>query len=157
VSARTITHAPHTNNHVHPHHVPTITHNPHTNRAAHTQGLLNDQRATVLLDSGASCSVVSKSNVYHTEINPTCTIRLVNADGSDITPLGMTIMTFILGEFSTKHKLVVADDLSTPVILGCNFLINYGYLLDFNDAHSIAVSIPKRFCFSNRHGVALLM
>ena len=129
MSAHTTMHAPHTNAPMH--YVPTITHNAYTNRAAHTHGLLNDRRTAILLDSGASCSVISKPHVYRTVIEPIHTVRLVNADGGDITPRGVAIMTIGLGKFSAKHKFVVVDHLSTPVILGCDFLMRHGYVLDF--------------------------
>jgi len=106
----------------------TITHNPHTNKVVHT-GLLNDQRTIKL--RGSLFSGLKFPRSHHTEIKPRCTVRCVKAEGRDIMPLGMTITTISLGKFSTKHKFVVVDDLSTLVILGCDFLINYGYVLDF--------------------------
>ena len=102
---------------------PTITHNIHTNynRAAHTHGSLNGRRTSVLLDSGASCSVIAKPNIHHTQIKPIQTVRLINAHGRDITSAGVAVMTIGLGKFSTEHQFVVVDYLSTLVILGCDF------------------------------------
>ena len=59
------------------------------------------------LDSGASCSVISKPYISHTYISPTHTMRLVNADERDITPCGMAMMTIGLGKFATRHFFVV--------------------------------------------------
>ena len=125
MSAHATIHAPHTNTLAH--YVPTVTHNPHTNRATHTHGSLNDCRTVILLDSGAS----SKPYAYHTVIEPIHTVRLANVDGRDIMPCGVAIMTIGLGKFSTEHKFVVVDHLSTPVILGFDFLTRHGYVLDF--------------------------
>jgi len=106
------------------HHTQTHMHTPspklhytHINRAAHTQGSLNGHTITILLDSGASCSVIAKPHVHH---KPMHTVRLINADGRDITPAGVAILTIGLGKFSTEHQFIVVDHLSTPVILGCD-------------------------------------
>ena len=85
----------------------------------------------MLLDSGASCSVISRAHIYHMLISPTHTMRLVNADGRDITPCGVATVTVCLGKFSARHMFVVVDHLSTPVLLGCDFLMSHGYVLDF--------------------------
>jgi len=106
------------------------THNTHTNRAAYTHGSLNDYTISMLLNSGASCSVIAKPDVY-TQIKPLHTVRLINADGRDIMPAGAAVMKIGLGKFSTKHQFVVVDHLSTPIILGCDFLMSHGYVLDF--------------------------
>lgn len=84
----------------------------------------------MLLDSGASRSVVPC--VPDQYIEPIQSTKLVNADGRDITPYGSATMTVGLGQFSTSHKFVVVNHLSTPVILGCDFLFNHGYVLDFD-------------------------
>ena len=80
VSTHTVTHTPCTNTHVHT--VPTLTHN--TNRVAHTHGMLNNREILILLDSGASCSVVSRLHAAHAHITSAHTTRLVNADGRDV-------------------------------------------------------------------------
>jgi len=102
-----------------------------TGQHTHTQGSLNGHTITILLNSGASCSVIAKPHVHHTQIKPMHTVRLINADGRDITPAGVAILTIDLGNFSAEHQFVVVDSLSTPVILGCDFLMGHGYVLDF--------------------------
>ena len=79
--------------------VPSLTHNKHTNRAAHTEGSLNNHMTLIMLNSRASCSVVSQSLVKHTHIEPIHKTRLVNADGRDIIPCGVASMTISLGSF----------------------------------------------------------
>ena len=132
MSAHTTTHA----------HIPTLTHPTCTNRVAHARGTLSNHRTLMLLDSGASCSVASISCIPDMHIEPTSMIRLVNADGRDITPCGVATMTVGLGQFSTSHKFVVVDHLSTPVILGCDFLINHGYVLDFDHCNFYRTECP---------------
>ena len=104
-------------------HIPTLI---HTNRVAHTYGTLGNHKTLMLLNSGASRSVVLKSCKH---IEPLQSTKLVNADGRDITPYGSATMTVGLGQFSTSHKFVAVNHLSTSVILGCDFLFNHGYVL----------------------------
>ena len=58
-------------------------------------------------------------------------------------------MTVNLGELQVDHKFMVLDTLSTPVILGCDFLIKHNLVLDFSqqavyqtDNPSFRVDIP---------------
>ena len=59
------------------------------------------------------------------------TITLINADGRKLTPLGTTTAKLDLGIITVDHTLVVVEHLSTPVILGCDFLTTHGVTLDF--------------------------
>ena len=112
------------------------------NADAHTHGKLGNHTTLMLLDSGASCSVASKSCVPDKHIEPIQSTRLVNADGRNITPCGVATMTVGLGQFSTSHKFVVVNHLSTPVILGCDFLFNHGYVLDFDRCTFHRTEVP---------------
>ena len=40
-------------------------------------------------------------------------------------------MTFVLEDFSADHTFIVVEQLSVPIILGCDFLSQYGFILDF--------------------------
>ena len=64
-------------------------------------------------------------------INP-CSITLVNADYRKLTPLGTTTAMLDLGIISVEHTLIVVEKLSTPIILGCDFLTTHGVVLIFN-------------------------
>ena len=78
------------------HKVPTI--KSKTTKAAYITGQVNHQEVQMLLDSGASYSVVSKKHIKVQEISPGQPIQLVNADGRDFTPLGTSRMTISLGK-----------------------------------------------------------
>ena len=84
----------------------------------------------MLLDSGASCSVISKKHVNVPNILPGRDIQLVNADGRSFTPLGTAIMTVTLGKLSADNHFLVVDQLSIPVILGCDFMCQQNLVLD---------------------------
>ena len=109
-------------------HMPTLT---HTNRAAYTVGKLNNKTIRMLVDSGASCSVIRADHVNQSEIKPVMATKLINADGRNIIPCGTTTMIVILGDFSVKQSFIVVEHLSTPIILGCDYLANNGFVLDF--------------------------
>ena len=108
--------------------MPTLT---HTNRAAYTIGKLNNKTVKMLLDSGASCSVVLADYACQSEIKPMPSTKLVNADGRNISPLGSITMSVTLGDFSVKQSFIVVEHLSTPVILGCDYLTDNGFVLHF--------------------------
>ena len=108
--------------------MPTLT---HTNRAAYTIGKLNNKTVKMLLDSGASCSVVLADYACQSEIKPMPSTKLVNADGRNISPLGSITTSVTLGDFSVKQSFIVVEHLSTPVILGCDYLTDNGFVLHF--------------------------
>ena len=110
------------------HNVPIIMNK--TTKAAYITGQVNHQETQMLLDSGASCSVVSKKHIKMQEISPGQPIYLVNADGRDFTPLGTSRMTVSLGKLSTNHTFIVVKQLSVPVILGCDFISDQALILD---------------------------
>ena len=58
-------------------------------------------------------------------------VTLINAEGRKLTPLGTTTVRIDLGIITVDHTLVVVEHLSTPVILGCDFLTTHGVILDF--------------------------
>ena len=99
--------------------------------AAYITGNINGHRTDILLDSGASCSVVCSHYIPPADIQPITSITLLNADGSSLSPVGTTTAQVALNGLDTHHNFVVVNDLSTPVILGCDFLLKHGVLLDF--------------------------
>ena len=55
----------------------------------------------------------------------------MNVDGSDVSPIGTIEMKVKLGGMETSQALVVVDKLSTPAILGCNFLKRFHVFINF--------------------------
>ena len=72
----------------------------------------------ILLDSGTSCSVLSSTHKTLEHIQPGHKIRLLNADGRALLPIGVAQADVVFGDFQTTHTFVVIDSLSTSVILG---------------------------------------
>jgi len=63
---------------------------------------------------------------------PLTSVTLINADGSSLCPAGTATAQVALNGLDTPHTFTVVNDLSTPVILGCDFLSKHGVLLDFS-------------------------
>ena len=67
----------------------------------------------MLLDSGASCSVISERHIDHIDVSETSSlgqiIQLVNADGRYFTHLGTSKMTITLGKLSADHTFITAE------------------------------------------------
>ena len=45
-------------------------------------------------------------------------VKLVNADGSDLTPLGTFVMKVGIGYIQGDHPFIVVEQQSVPMILG---------------------------------------
>jgi len=112
-------------------HIPAMTHHTHNVvRLEYTTGKVNGQVMQILLNSGASCSAISKQHVQIDQLLPGQCTKLVNADGRVFQPLDKSSMTVSLGELLANHTFIVVEQLSVPVILGCDFLSQYGLILD---------------------------
>ena len=81
------------------------------------------------MDSGASCSVIHKDHVSPKKIKPAAPIKLMNADGSGVSPIGTVEMKVRLGGMEASQAFVVVDKLSAPAILGCDFLKGFMFSL----------------------------
>ena len=113
--------------------VPSITHTQSTpNVAAYIKGKIGNHSVSLLLDSGASCSVVKKDYTSGNLVQPIEGTELVNADMRTTSPCGTLVMAVILGNLQVNHKFIVLDTLSTPVILGCDFLTKHNLIMDFS-------------------------
>ena len=105
---------------------------PHTTQhiPAYITGKINQHTTQLLLDSGAPCSVISKKHIKIDELSPEHSIQLINADGRSFMPLGTSSATVTLGEFLASHSFLVVEELSVPVITGCDFKSKRGLVLE---------------------------
>ena len=111
-------------------------------KAAYIQGKVNDHHLDILLDSGASCSVMRDEYVTPTNLDPPQDIRLTNADGREITTLGTTTAIVILGNLEINHKFTVVRELAAPAILGCDFLKKQSIVIDFQKNIVSSLCLP---------------
>ena len=81
-------------------------------------GKVGTHNTVILLDSSASCSVLSRTHISPELIQPEHKIRLLNADGWTLLPMGIAQVNVALGDFQTTQTFVIANNPSTPVILG---------------------------------------
>ena len=101
--------------------VPTLANTHPTSTVAHVKGKINNHAITVLLDSGASCSVVTSKCIPVENIRPISGVQLINADGRRVTPIGTAMVNVSLENLHAEHPFMVLDDLSSTAILGCAF------------------------------------
>ena len=113
-------------------------------RAAYAHGKVNEQCVEMLLDSGASCSVVHKDYVSPRDMDPVGLVKLLNADGRSLTPVGTTSLKVNLGNLTAHQTFIVEEHLSAPVILGCDFLTKQGLVMDFEQGTFHSKEYPDR-------------
>ena len=114
-------------------HIPAVSFHTSTKSAAYVTGKINGLDTDMLLDSGASCSVVRSEYVLSNEVKPMNSTTLINADGSKLPLVGTITAHITLNDLDTPHTFIVVDSLSSPVILGCDFLLKHHVTLNFGN------------------------
>ena len=79
-----------------------------------------------LIDTGTTRSCISEKYYQHlpsTKIHHLRNISIKSATGSKLTPLGMINCSFELGKIRFNNNLIVCRNLTRPLILGIDFLI----------------------------------
>ena len=127
--------------------IPTLTQSPHIRQATYITGKVGTHMTAILLDSGASCSVLSSVHIFLPHLQQEHKIRLINVDGQALSSMGITETDVVLGDFQTTHTFVTVDSLSTPVILGYDFLTKHGLIIDFDNL-TVRTSDHQRFQLS---------
>ena len=84
--------------------IPALTSQTDVTRAAYAKGKLHNQHVHMLLDSGASCSVVDKDFVTVDGLKPMRLMKLTNADGRGLTAIGQTTMRVTLHDITTSQR-----------------------------------------------------
>ena len=109
--------------------IPAVSQNTNIVKTACAIGKIFNNSVHVLLDSGASHSIIHTSHIPHTNLTFTHA-TLLNADGRQLTPLG-TLTTTVGGILKVSHNFITVKELSVPAILGCDFLTKHGIILNF--------------------------
>ena len=79
-----------------------------------------------LIDTGATKSYISEKYYQHlpsTKIHHLKNISVKSATGSNLTPLGMINCSFELGKIRFNSNLIICRNLTRPLILGRDFLM----------------------------------
>ena len=110
---------------------------------AHVEGKINNHSTLILLDSGASCSVISNKYISVEQLQPAEGIQLINADGRSVLPTGTAKVNVCLGTLHTSHSFMVLSELSSMVILGCDFLTKHNLVIDFSQGVAYSSTTPN--------------
>ena len=81
-----------------------------------------------LIDTGATKSCISEryyQQLPSMKLQHLQNISVKSAMGSKLTPLGMIHCSFELGKITFNSKLIVCRNLTRPLILGRDFLLQY--------------------------------
>ena len=79
-----------------------------------------------LIDTGATRSCISEKYYQNLPSTKICHLRNISvrsATGSNLTPLGLINCSFELGKIRFNNKLIVCRNLTRPLILGRDFLV----------------------------------
>ena len=89
-----------------------------------------------LIDTGATRSCISEKYYQHlpsTKIHHMKNISVRSATGSNLTPLGMINCSFELGKIRFNSNLIVCRNLTRPLILGRDFLMQNHITIQYAD------------------------
>ena len=112
--------------------IPTLACSTLRSAAAYVEGKINNCFTSILLDSGASCSVIGNKYIAVGQLQPVEGIQLINADGRSVLPAGTAEATVCLGNLLAHHSFMVLNELSSTAILGCDFLTKHNLVIDFS-------------------------
>ena len=96
----------------------------------YVDGMVNGQLLSLLLDTGATMTILNSRTVPAEKILPT-TWALRTATGEPAKVYGETVATFFIGGQHLKHRALVAE-IDEDVILGMDLMIEYGIKLDMS-------------------------
>ncbi|KAG5895587.1 hypothetical protein JTB14_002349 [Gonioctena quinquepunctata] len=102
------------------------------NKGVFVDGLINNEPCTMLLDTGATRTILGPSFARTPErIEPT-TWKLRTATGEPATVYGELPIEIILGNTKVKNQALVAD-IEDDAIIGMDIMNSRGFELDFKD------------------------
>ena len=87
-----------------------------------------------LIDTGATRSCISEKYYQQwpsTKIQRLKNISVKSATGSNLTPLGMIHWSFELGKIKFNSNLIVCRNLTRPLILGRDFLLQHHIMVHY--------------------------
>ena len=94
-------------------------------------------RCNALIDTGATKSCVSEK--FYQQLPPTTIQKLhhvsvKSATGSDLTPLGVIHCSFTLDDILFRANLIMCRNLTCPLILGRDFLLQHHIAVKYADS-----------------------
>ena len=97
----------------------------------YVSGLVNHSQLSILLDTGATCSILSeeswkKSGKYCPEKLEKLNATLTIANGDSLNIEGKTLVTLRLGNLALSVPMLIVRNIPHTCILGSDFFHNYG-------------------------------
>lgn len=80
-------------------------------------GEIDDQITSLLLDTGAGVTVVSKNIIKSNKITPESELYLKTANNTKLNILGTTMAEIKIGTIVLNHRIIIVDNLCTPSII----------------------------------------
>ena len=93
-------------------------------------------QCNALIDTGATKSCISKKfyqQLSITSMQKLHHVSVKSATGSDLTPLGVIHCSFNLGDIQFQTNLIVCRNLTCPLILGRDFLLQHRITVRYAD------------------------
>ena len=106
-------------------------------------GTIVNQMTPMLVDTGASVTAVSYSFFSTLLPSPTMQTTLLTSirtvSGEELPILGQATLSFTFDATPYSFSVLVFDNLTYPVVLGCDFLTHFGSIIDMQ-AHNLVLS-----------------
>lgn len=98
-------------------------------------GLVGQYHFRILFDSGSSISLVRKDvlQTIDVPIRPMNSVNVVTASCGNMNVRHTADVPLQIGQLTTTHKVLVADQLVVPVILGTDFMKVHGISINFKN------------------------
>jgi len=96
-------------------------------------GKINDQYKLLLLDTGASKTVIHKDTIQCNNIINKNNIYLETANNSKLNVLGSTMIKIEIGPIIIDHEAIIIDNLCSPILLGLDFMKRVRTILNLKD------------------------
>ena len=96
-------------------------------------GRLGDEAVTMLIDSGAMCTLISSKLMQkqNTVLKPSLK-QIKGVTGHSLQVVGEGLFPFVINDQKFLYKAVVVEGLKYDVILGYDIMKERGYILDFS-------------------------
>ncbi|KAL4127063.1 hypothetical protein QTP88_011261 [Uroleucon formosanum] len=96
-------------------------------------GKVNEEPTLLLLDTGASVTVIDKKVTLLENIKPINDMYLKTANDSKLNILGSTIIKIQIASLIIRHQAVVVDNLCSPILLGLDFMTKTQIVMNLKD------------------------
>ena len=106
-------------------------------------GSILNQKSHILVDTGASVTAVSTSFFSSLpsspQLQPSTLLTICTVSGEELPVQGQATLTVTLDKTNYPLETLVIDNLSYPVVLGRDFLMHYGSIIDLQ-ANTLVLS-----------------